>query len=284
MSQEQALSKDTLVIYHGNCADGFTAAWAAWKILDDTADYYPGFYGKEPPDVTGKYVVLLDFSYKRDVLKEMAKKAFSIVILDHHKSAEADLKDLQKECPNVYPIFDMNKSGAVLAWEYFHQGQPIPEMVLHVQDRDLWRFKMDRTKEFQACMFSYEYTFENWEKLAATPVESLKTEGTGILRKHMKDIRELMDSCTMWVHIRGHKVPCLNVPYMHGSDSASELLEVHQDAPFAAYYYDKEGQRAFGLRSKDDRMDVSEIAASFGGGGHRNASGFIVKAGTDVSN
>jgi nanoRNase/pAp phosphatase (c-di-AMP/oligoRNAs hydrolase) len=53
-----------------------------------------------------------------------------------------------------------------------------------------------------------------------------------------------------------------------------------QEAPFAACYYDKPGARVFSLRSRgDDGMDVSAIAAIYGGGGHRNAAGFQAATG-----
>lgn len=76
-----------LCIYHGNCADGFAAAWSVWKALGaDNVDFHSGVYGQQPPDVTGRKVILVDFSYKRPVLEAMATQATSILILDHHKN------------------------------------------------------------------------------------------------------------------------------------------------------------------------------------------------------
>ena len=63
-----------IVIYHSNCADGFTAAWVIWYKHPDW-EFYPGKYQEEPPDVTGREVYFVDFSYKRPVILEMAKKA-----------------------------------------------------------------------------------------------------------------------------------------------------------------------------------------------------------------
>ena len=83
-----------LCIYHGNCADGFGAAWVVRKALGDDVEFFPGVYQSEPPDVTGRDVVMVDFSYKRDVLLDMAAEADSIVIIDHHKTAQEDLVDL----------------------------------------------------------------------------------------------------------------------------------------------------------------------------------------------
>src|SRR5271165_1552709 len=79
-----------LVIYHGNCQDGFCAAWAVWVCHPDW-EFYPAKHGDAPPDVAGRIVYMLDFSYKKDVIMAMAAVAEEILILDHHKTAEAEL-------------------------------------------------------------------------------------------------------------------------------------------------------------------------------------------------
>lgn len=61
-----------LCIYHGKCADGFTAAWAVYKAFGENVDFFEGVHGQEPPDVSGRDVILVDFSYKRAVLMAMA--------------------------------------------------------------------------------------------------------------------------------------------------------------------------------------------------------------------
>ena len=78
-----------LCIYHGNCADGFGAAWVVRRYFKGECDFYAGQYGAEPPDVTGRDVIMVDFSYKRPVIDAMAVKAQTILILDHHKTAQA---------------------------------------------------------------------------------------------------------------------------------------------------------------------------------------------------
>ena len=51
-----------LVIYHGNCADGFSAAWCFWRKYGEDADYHAGVYQQDPPDVTGRAVFLVDLA------------------------------------------------------------------------------------------------------------------------------------------------------------------------------------------------------------------------------
>jgi oligoribonuclease NrnB/cAMP/cGMP phosphodiesterase (DHH superfamily) len=75
-------------------------------------------------------VYILDFSYDEETLRNLYKKV-EVVVLDHHKTAEKDLKDLS------FAKFDMNKSGAMMAWEYFHPEKEVPLMIRYIQDRDL---------------------------------------------------------------------------------------------------------------------------------------------------
>ena len=192
----------TICIYHANCADGFTAAWAVREALGDEAEYIPASYGQEPPDVTGADVIMVDFSYKRPVLDRMAQAARSILILDHHKTAAEDLAGLavplehwDMHCDeaghhiamwNVCAIFDMDRSGAQLAWDYFH-GTARPELVEYVADRDLWKWELDGSREVSAVLASHEHDFGTWSDLA-TRLDGhlvraeLLAEGAAILR------------------------------------------------------------------------------------------------------
>lgn len=149
-----------LCIYHRGCADGFGAAWAVWKALGDGVEFHPGVYGAPPPDVTGRDVILVDFSYKRPVMEAMCQSAASITLLDHHKTAAEELDGLG-DGPNIaIPVFvgiDMERSGAVLAWEHFHPGKAIPPLLQYVQDRDLWRFSLRSVGDFDVSEIARKY-------------------------------------------------------------------------------------------------------------------------------
>lgn len=265
----------TTCIYHGNCADGFGAAWVVRKAMSDIVDlhFYPGKYQTTPPDVTDEHVIMVDFSYKRPVLIDMAKKAKSILIIDHHKTAEADLVDLP---PNVITIFDMNHSGAMLTWLHYFLDDTPPPLLLHIEDRDLWRFHLRNTRQIQANLFSYPYDFSVWDRLMKMTEEDLVVfarDGEAIERKHFKDIDELLNVTTRFMQIGGIIVPTANLPYTLSSDAGHKLAEAF---PFSACYYDTPEGRVFSLRSRIDGYDVSEIAKIYGGGGHKHAAGFTV--------
>jgi oligoribonuclease NrnB/cAMP/cGMP phosphodiesterase (DHH superfamily) len=281
-----------LCIYHGNCADGFTAAWAVHKALGRDVEYHAGVYGKEPPDVTGRDVVMVDFSYKRPVLDTMTAKAGSILILDHHKTAAEDLAGFadapsfggwraaawnQKLSAGIrtVTVFDMGRSGAQITWDYFH-AEPRPLLVDYVGDRDLWRFKLPQSREVNAYVFAHEYTFENWDSLdrliqGGLGVSAVADMGAAIEKKHHKDVAELVATTKRRMVIGGHEIWVANIPYTLTSDAGNLMA---QGEPFAACYWDTPNGRVFSLRSTDDGLDVSAIAKSYGGGGHAHASGF----------
>lgn len=292
--------KPDLCIYHGNCDDGFGAAWAIWKLWGNEVAYVPGVYGKEPPDVAGKHVLMVDFSFKRPVIDAMAQTAKSIVIIDHHKTAEADLEPFkvtlcdgakffhtdmagmfrdmaELDRPPILAWFDMSQSGAVMAWEFAHgieRNDPPPTMLALIQDRDLWRFSFgDRTRQFSAALRTYPMTFETWTAIASDP-DALVREGEIVLRAHTANITKFIADAYQG-KINGHRVPIVNVPYHYASDTAHALLSAYPDAPFTACWFRRgDGLIQWSLRSEDGRLDVSEIAKARGGGGHRNAAGF----------
>jgi oligoribonuclease NrnB/cAMP/cGMP phosphodiesterase (DHH superfamily) len=283
------MNEKTLCIYHGNCADGFGAAWVVrewfkWNRSLDDIEFFAGFYQKPPPDVISRDVIIVDFSYPLNVLTEMSVKVKSLLILDHHKTAAGELAHLVPP-PSSYDkwqtdvatktaaLFDMNRSGAGLAWDFFFPDLPRPALISHIEDRDLWRFKIPCTREIQAALFSYPYDFVEWSRLMNTDPRSLIEEGVAIERKHNKDIRELLPVVTRKMRIFGHVVPVANLPYSFSSDAGNILAAA---APFAACYWDTPAGRVFSLRSRPDGEDVSAIAAAFGGGGHKNAAGFTV--------
>ena len=264
-----------VVIFHGHCDDGFGAAWAAWRALGDTdTRYVPAFYGNAPPEVGSEdEVFVLDFSYPRDVLLALRARCASLRVLDHHRSAQEDLAGLE------WATFDLDKSGAMLAWEHWHPGVEPPPMIQYIQDRDLWRFRLPLSREVSAWLRSYPMEFRQWIRLA----DDLKYEfleaaqsGEAILRFQVAQV-EVMCQQAIWLDLSGHRVPVVNATAFF-SEVGERLLELHPDATFACYYLDRaDGRRQWALRSRPG-FDVSAVAKEFGGGGHPQAAGFTKPA------
>lgn len=259
------------VLYHANCADGFGAAWAAWKKLGDDADYLPVRHGSPPPELpSGASVYILDFCYARDVIVGLHERSHQLTVIDHHRTAEQELQGLD------YAIFDNDKSGAVLAWEFFNTDTPVPELLRYVMDRDLWLYQLPRSREVFAALSSYPMDFRIWSTL---DVRRLADEGPPILRYQQQQVT-LLCSQIRFEKIAGYEVPVVNAA-VFGSEVGEELLKRYPEAPFAALYFDRgDGIRQWSLRSRED-FDVSQIARQYQNGGHRQAAGFETKLSAD---
>ncbi len=256
------------ILYHADCIDGFGAAWAAWCRLGDAAEYVPVVHGNPPPEVTGRHVTIVDFSYPRELLLELADKAASLQVVDHHKTAQESLAGLD------FCTFDMDKSGAVLSWQHFHPNTPTPPLLLHVQDKDLWRWEVPGSAEITCALRAYPLEFTRWSLWADdwdTWERALSVEGGAILRYQEEVVKGIVANATE-VTLAGHKVMCANTPILQ-SEVAGALSE---GRPFGLAWYQANGRRYYSLRSRDGGIDVADMAGRFGGGGHARASGFSV--------
>lgn len=260
-------------IYHANCADGFTAAWVVRQAQGSDVEFIPGFYQADPPDVTDAIVYMVDFSYKRPVMEKLIEQSLKFVHIDHHTTAIKDMEGFSADNFISFYSPENSASGAMLAWQYFYPEVEVPQFIQHIDDRDRWKFLLPGTREIQANVYSYEYTFENWDMLVHQDLNEQIREGTAIERRMAKDVKELLGVVVRRMNIAGYNVPVANVPYQYGSDICHALCK---NEPFAAYYYDKPTGREFGLRSDKGGVHVGEIATKFGGGGHEHASGFRV--------
>ena len=268
MKKTSSQHAPTVVLYHANCADGFGAAWALRKKYPD-ARYLPVKHGEPPPAGLDKaHVVMVDFSYGRDVIEQLAASTADLFILDHHVTAQAALAGLP------YAHFDMTKSGAVLAWEWAHP-EPVPWLLQYIQDKDLWAWQLPGSREISAGLASYPFDFQVWDGLTQ---DVLETEGRAILRRE----HALMDTIvaeSVLVNFAGETVPAVYSPVM-----TSQLGErLCAGFPFCVIWHEQNGRRYFSLRSKRGTADVSAIAARYGGGGHVNAAGFSCPVQSETS-
>lgn len=275
-----------LCIYHKNCADGFAAAWVIREFYRGNVDFHAADYNTEPPDVVGRDVIIVDFSYKKPVIEKIIEQCNSMLIIDHHQTSASELSFIPPAKVSVLGyyglanehkaqvLFDTDRSGCILAWKFFYPNKECPGLLKHIQDRDLWKFEIDGTKEVTASLFSYPYDFDAWDKLMSRDVSDLYYEGIVLLRKHDKDVAQAVEQTKRVMRIAGMTVFVANVPKSMASDACNMMTT--EGTAFAASYFDKPGGREFSLRSRITGVDVARIAESYGGGGHKHAAGFTL--------
>lgn len=263
---------DPLVIYHADCMDGLAAAWAVREAHPDGVELHAAQYpDPPPPNCAGRDVIIVDFSYPREQVEALHNVATSLLILDHHKTAEAALKDLP------YAVFDPTRSGAAMAWDHFHPGTKRPWMIDYIQDRDLWAWKLPNSNAVNAYL---RMNIKSVDDLRTTYLLGNAVElGTTILQVEAAYVRETLKQARSGVLRRcfGDVVPL--VPIVNaGTFCHSELLgELAKGAPFAVgWFATAKRTYRYSLRSDPQGFDVSEIAKLFGGGGHKHAARFEV--------
>ena len=277
-----------VLITHKNCTDGTFSALVAKKFCIDNGlpeptiifeQYGNGIRQYSDEVIRNKDVIMCDFSYDRETIIDLHDNVTkSFVVLDHHASAEKELAGLD------YCTFDMKKSGAMLMWDYFYSEQQAPRIVEYVQDRDIWKWELENSKEFSAGLnlhkdfnllqdYDIDYVFS--DKLTDTCVK----EGNAILAYQRTVIDKVVRGTLnkkgrtagiVLYNIGGHEVPVIN-----STNLISEIgNELSKDNPFSAqYFFTNHEEIVFSLRSQPGGVDVSEVAKRYGGGGHKAAAG-----------
>jgi hypothetical protein len=284
----------TVIVYHVGCPDGTTAAWVTAlahhpaPVIFEAGNYAETL--RPPESYADDDVILVDYSWPRDHLAAVAQHAASVLVLDHHQTAMADLTPPPD---GVDVVFDMDRSGAMIAYDHWTATRPtFTDWALHgwagklcayVQDRDLWRMELPHSQEVTAWLrlmmptevgidvTAWHVAMENIAWAVYHRFDRVVQDGALLLARQTGIVNELADQA-WWVSIAGLVVPIAPAVNSVCSDVAAELNRRHPDAPFAAYFILGPRDVRVGLRSVGD-FDVSEVAKEFGGGGHRNAAG-----------
>lgn len=277
-------NKKIYILYHGpTCCDGFGSAYAAWKFFKDKKNvvYVPVNYNDNSRlslnDFKDNDVYIIDFSYPKEKLLSIKSIANKIVVLDHHKTAKEQLSDLD------FTYFDIEKSGAMLSWEYFNKNKPAPNIIKYIQDKDLWKWNLPYSKEINAVIQSLDITnvktfldFDFYEEKIKNSFEDIVSEGKSILRCIDQNVNLAIERGVVFKTIKEHSVPAVNT-VLFESEIGNKLLDLYPQSPFSATFFSVNNkEEKWSLRSRGD-FDVSSIAKLYGGGGHMSAAGFTKK-------
>ena len=266
-----------LVLYHGrNCPDGFGAALAAWLYYGEGAEYLGLDHGDvstldDLPPVAGRAVYILDFSFSAEVLHAIEERAAKLVMLDHHKSAAEKLTGFACRCGVVH--FDMNKSGARLAWEFFQADKPVPGLIRYIEDRDIWKWEFPESAGFLSALDMEPQTFARWHEIAAFTPEQLTqfmARGAAMDEKYRKLAADIAEGAQPLV-FNGIEGLMVNAPGMFHS-LVGDLLSA-KTGTFALMWSAGTKGVKVGLRAQRN-FDCIALAESMGGGGHAQACGF----------
>ncbi len=270
-----------LVLYHGrNCPDGFAAALAAWLFYEGKAEMLGLDHGdiksvNDLPALAGRAVYILDFSFDEVILRGIEERAVKLVMLDHHKSAAEKLTGFACRCGVVH--FDMSKSGARLAWEFFQPNRALPDLVRFVEDRDIWVWQYTESPAFLAALDMEPMDFARWADMAAFSPEQITAfmaRGHAMDEKFNKLCADIAEDAQP-INFNGQQGLMVNAPGVFHSLVGDALAK--KSGTFALMWTTgKGGVVKVGLRSRSG-FDCIPLADSMKGGGHAQACGFKMR-------
>ena len=267
-----------LVLFHGrSCPDGFAAALAAWRYYGGQVELVGLDHGDtksvdDLPPLAGRAVYILDFSFSENILRAIEERAERLVLLDHHKSAAEKLTGFACRCGVVH--FDMDKSGARLAWEFFHPEESLPDLVRYVEDRDLWNWQYPESAAFLAALDMEPFDFVRWQEIAffdSVQTAAFMARGQAMDEKFLKLAADMAEGA-LPVTFNGQQGLMLNAPGVFHS-LLGEMLSKRSGTFALLWSAGKGGVVKVGLRSQRG-FDCIPLAESMGGGGHAQACGF----------
>lgn len=273
-------SDNPIIFYHGGCPDGFGGAYAAWVKFGDTAEYIPLSRGGDPlPDVSGRTVYFIDFVLPQEEMDAVRAQAAHLIALDHHVGVQA----ITESMPEY--VFDNNRSGATIAWDYFHPNTPRPSLINHLEDDDLFRFALPDTRALVSYLSLQPFEFALWDDIAQkldseTDRESflatlrVYAEYFEILARYAADHAKTID-------FEGYRVKFATTHPFKPMKSLVGNILAREHGPFALVVSAHPNGYGVSIRG-DGSVDLTKIAQKFGGNGHHDSSGFLIPNNTPV--
>lgn len=274
----EKIQKEIVIIYHGGCPDGFGGAYAAWKKFGDEAEYIPASYGEPVVEgLEGREVYLIDFCYEdAEEIATLMRTTKKLVVLDHHQSNRPFAESVPEH------IYEENSSGATIAWGYFHPEKPMPNLMRYLEDGDLYRYSLTETRDIFSYLMVLPFEFGAWDTLAKElDDDSLRAE---ILKKSHA-YTEMLEALAVSSVERAKKVLFEGYEIYFATThpnitikSRVGYLLYKKFPPFALVVSAHPDGFGVSIRGNGS-VDVSKIAAKYGGGGHPDSSGFFIPNG-----
>lgn len=270
-----------IIVFYDNDHDGFGAAWVAWRVFGSKALYILGKRDVTSSQLcafgaTNAIVYFLDFCPNNKALQFAQRVAHRVIVIDHHETVADIVKSLSGS------VYSLKHSACVLTWKYFYKSKRVPRILRHIEDVDLWKWKMPGTRELLASL-SWRFDFRHWDVLARI------IENPGARKQHVKtgkamlvyeeEILERMSEEADRVLLGGCLAFAVNGPRHFNSLLGSYLLHLdkHIHVGIVFYFVERCKYIRFSLRS-DGRVDVGRLAEKFGGGGRHDTAAFQTDA------
>lgn len=223
-------------------------------------------------------VVVCDFALPVDFMFELNEK-IDFTWIDHHASVINEYNEnlASGKYKEIKGLRRIGTAAIVLSWEYYYPDKPVPEGVVLLGKNDVFDLRDDRVRPFEYAFQANGVnapTDEIWDKLfdGRLNVADTVEKGRAILSWIKVRNYRLVRSMAFESEYKGLKCICSNMP--QGYSEFFDSLENIQDYDFMVnFFMNKQNRWNLSFYSDKENIDVSKIAAEFGGGGHLHAAG-----------
>jgi oligoribonuclease NrnB/cAMP/cGMP phosphodiesterase (DHH superfamily) len=229
--------------------------------------------------LTAEKIIIVDFSLSKEEMIKLATY-HKLTWIDHHKSALEEMDGISDSWPGIR---DTKEAACVLTWKYFFPDRPVPQGIRLIGDRDIWKWAYPETGPFNEGLYQLDtrpYNDSVWIPLFEndqTTLDKILQNGKILREARMKTIRRTLLSKGFSVTMDGYKTLVIN---LRGSGDIGQ--QVRNMGYEIAYCYSDDlhhEELTTFVTMYSDKVDVSDIAKRFGGGGHSGAAGFHFKRG-----
>lgn len=248
-----------MLVVYDNDNDGFTAFWAIKQEFPNAIGLCVSDRQKMPHEVwLAKKVVIVDLAFTEEQCDALAC-VVELVVIDHHTTSRW-LED------KSYGVWSDTSAACLLAWYWCTDAKP-PHVVSYVNDRDIWAWKLEDSKEVNAFLSLRDKDIDTWGLL---DLDEAVRVGKYLVQKEDRVVaRQCVSAWDTVFDGVGMKAVCC-------TSAISETLHVLCGVDGVAIGFRRVGECTweYSLRSGAEGPDVSAIAKRHGGGGHFHAAGF----------
>ncbi len=279
------LTKNIIIFYHENCLDGFASSYIANKKFKNKAEYIPLSHTASGDDVLkakkikindlkDKEVYFVDFCLKEKELKLVEKVVKKLVVIDHHIGAKSLVESLEGG------VFQDGVSGAYLAHKYFFPKDKVSRFIEYISIGDTWTWKNEKLeREILAYIHTIDFDFKTFSKIEKDLEDKNKfIKAREIGKLLLENYSKMVDSQILkakLINFDKYKVYAVNASSIFSSELGHKLAEKSKDK-FSIVYHFENDKLKISLRG-DNKVNLSELAKKYGGGGHFNAAGFSLE-------
>ncbi len=223
-------------------------------------------------------IVICDIALPVKYMFELNKK-IDLTWIDHHISVINEYEELMKS-GEYEPIKGKRETGTaalVLTWQYFYPNKELPEGLRLLGLNDIYDLRDRRVRPFEYAVQTFGVnrpTDKIWTQLINNEVniKEMVEKGNAILSWVRHRNYRLVRGMAFESEYKGLRCICSNMA--QGQSEFFDSLENNRDFDFMVnFFMNKKNRWNLTFYTYKNDVDVSKIAAEFGGGGHAKAAG-----------